>query len=80
MARARIRWNRRAFAEIRTLPAVQSEVNSLAAGIAERAGDGYEARPATITGGRVRTRAAVVTATAEAVRDQAINHTLERAL
>lgn len=80
MARARIRWNRGAFAEIRSLPAVQAEVNSLAASVADRAGDGYEARPAAVTGGRVRTRAAVVTATAEAVRDQAINHTLEASL
>ena len=80
MARARIRWRRGAFAEIRSLPAVVAEVNSLAAGVADRAGDGYEARAATISGGRVRARAAVVTATAEARRDQATNHTLERSL
>ena len=56
------------------------QLNMYAAAVAARAGAGYEAKPAAPTGGRVRGRAAVVTATRDARRDQARNHTLEKSL
>lgn len=80
VARVRIKWNRGAFAEIRTSPEVMAELNDLAAGIASRAGEGFVAKDAQATGGRVRGRAAVVTATAKAMADQARNHTIEASL
>ncbi len=80
MAKARIKWNRGAFAELRTLPAVMNELGGYADRIASAAGDGYEATTPAVTGGRVRGRAAVVATTAKANRDNAKNHTLLRAL
>ena len=80
MSKMRIEWNRPAFAEIRTLPAVMDELNDLAGGVAARAGEGFEARPAEESGGRVRGRAAVVTATTEAMVRQARDHVLESSL
>ncbi|NKY08943.1 hypothetical protein [Cellulomonas hominis] len=75
-----MKWRRGAFAELRTDPAVMRELDSYAERIADAAGDGYEAKPAEETGGRVRGRAAVVTTTLGAIRDNAKNHTLMRAL
>lgn len=82
MARAKVRvqWRRGAFADLRTEPAVMDELDAHAERIAAAAGDGYEAMPAAETGGRVRGRAAVVTTTTGAMRDNAKNHTLVRAL
>lgn len=80
MAKVRIKWNRGVFAEIRTMPTVMAELDNLAEGIADRAGAGYEAEPAQVTGGRVRGRAAVITRTVEAMIDEARNHTLEGSL
>lgn len=76
--RVKIKWNRNAFKEIRTLPGVMSDLDSLATRMASAAGPGYEARPAKRTGGRVRGRAAVITAGYEAARDNAKHGTLAR--
>lgn len=68
------------FQALRTDPAMMAELNRLAEDIAEKAGDGFGAKPAAATGGRVRGRSAVVTATPEAVRRNAKNNALLRAL
>ncbi|MBF6428703.1 hypothetical protein IU440_28935 [Nocardia cyriacigeorgica] len=74
---ARIEWNRQAFEQIRREPVVSTELLKEAEKIAQRAGDGYVA----VRGrGRTRNRAAVVTSNAEAIRDNAENNTLIRAL
>ena len=62
------------------MPAVMDEVDAIASRLAEQAGDGYEAKPAAETGGRVRGRAVVLTTTGEAMVDEARNHTLESLL
>lgn len=64
-----------AFEEIRRLPAVTAELFRHAEAMAADAGDGYLA----VTGqGRTRARAAVLTATTRAKRDNARNDTLVR--
>lgn len=50
MAKPRIRWNPRAFAEIRTMPAVMAELDAIASRLAEQAGR----RLRSETGGRNR--------------------------
>lgn len=80
MAKVRIEWNHGVFAEIRTLPGVMGILNGHAERIAATAGEGFEARPATATGGRVRGRASVLTATPRAMVVQARDHVLERSL
>lgn len=78
--RVRLKFNQKAFAEIRTAPKVMAMLDEIAEQTADRAGDGFEARPAAETGGKVRGRAAVITTTHEAMRDQAKSHTLQRSL
>lgn len=78
--RVKIQWKRGVFAEIRTLPAAMSELDSMADAIANRAGDGFAARPAEKTGGKVRGRAAVVTVTARAMRRNAREQTLLKSM
>jgi hypothetical protein len=80
MAKVRIRWNKGCFSELRTLPAVMAELNAHAERIAKTAGRGFEPRPAAKTGGRIRGRAAVLTATPRAMVVQAKRHVLEQAL
>lgn len=80
MARATIKWRRGAFAEIRTLPRVLSELDSMADAIANRAGDGFESRSAAPTGGKIRGRAAVVTASMKAIRRNARDMTLLKSM
>ncbi len=79
MAAPRIRWNRKAFAQIRTLPEVQKHLRSIGKKIAADAGEGVEAR-SSVTGGRKRARTAVVVTTAEAAAENAKHNTLLRAL
>lgn len=79
-AKVRMKWRRGAFADLRTDPAVMRELDAYAEQIASAAGDGYEAKGAEVTGGKVRGRAAVVATTVKANRDNAKNHTLVRAL
>jgi len=80
VARATIKWKRGVFAEIRTLPRVLSELDSMADAIANRAGDGFESRSAAPTGGKIRGRAAVITASARAMRRNARDQTLLKSM
>jgi hypothetical protein len=70
--------NMKGFEAIRTAPKVMDMLDEIAQDMADRAGEGYKAVPASATGGRVRGRAMVVTDTFEAKVDQAKNRTLER--
>lgn len=79
MAAPRIKWNRKAFAQIRTLPEVQKHLRAIGKRIAADAGDGVEARSG-VTGGRKRARTAVITTTADAAAENAKHNTLLRAL
>lgn len=76
----KFRWRSNVFREIRTMPGVLSELEARGARIASAAGDGYETSGAGVTGGRGRGRVAVFTATPDAMRDNARNHTLLSAL
>jgi hypothetical protein len=76
----KIKWRTAAFREVRTSQAAADLIERAAERVAEAAGDGYEVRGPQETGGRVRLRAAVVTATADAALDNARNNTLLRAL
>lgn len=80
MAKVKIKWKRGVFAEIRTMPAVLSELDGMVADIARAAGEGFESRPATKTGGKVRGRAAVITASARAMRRNARDQTLLKSM
>ncbi len=72
-----IKWNVPAFEEIRRDPSVKSDLAIRADRIAEAAGDGYES---SSTEGATRSRASVVTTTYAAIRDNAKNNTLIRAV
>lgn len=74
---ARIQWNRPAFEAIRRSPGVTAELSTHADRVASAAGEGY----LSVHGhGRTRNRAAVVTTTGDAMRDNARNNTLLRVL
>jgi len=72
-------WRPGVFKEIRTLPKMMAALNDHAQKIAAKAGDGFEAKPAHVTGGRGRGRTAVVTATIAASKKEAKDHTLLKA-
>lgn len=78
MASVRIEWNMPGFRALRTDPAVVADLRRRAENIAAACGEGYiaEANPAP----RRRARAAVITATGKAIRDNAENNTLLRNL
>lgn len=76
----RFKPNHAGFRQLRTSAAVAQAVADAAEEVAARAGDGFEAQPVEITGGRGRARAAVVTVTFDAMLTQARDHTLERSL
>ena len=80
MARSKIVFRKGAFAEIRTLPKVLSEVDSAAERVASAAGEGFVAEHAQETGGRVRGRAAVHTTDFDSMRRNAKDNTLVKAL
>ena len=77
MKRVEFRWKRGVFEEIRRLPGVDRELKKIADGVAAKAGDGYEA---CVGRGKSRSRASVVTATAEAMRAESKSSNLLRAL
>lgn len=79
-AKVAIKWRKAAFAELRTLPGVMDELDRRAQRIAAAAGPGYEASKPRVTGGRVRGRASVKTATTTARRRESKDHTLLKAL
>ena len=74
----KIKWNIDAFRQIRLEPKVAADVHDRAERIASAAGDGYEAFPTQSP--RNRARAAVVTTSMKAIRDNARNQTLLRNL
>lgn len=76
MAR-RIRFDMKMFREVRYLPGVQAEVGRVVRRVKESAGEGYEG--GTEDGGD-RVRGYVVTASARAMRNEAADHDLQRAL
>lgn len=75
-----IKWDMQGFRDLRTSDGVMERLDHEAERIAAAAGDGFEAKPPEVTGGRVRGRAAVVTATPQARVAEATNHNLLRAL
>lgn len=75
--RTRIKWNRPAFAQIRRLPGVESEIESRVSAVLDRMGDGYEGGTEP---GRSRVRGYVVTSSMEAIIAQANDASLLRAL
>lgn len=77
MSKARIKWRVEGFRELRLEPAVQELINDGAEAIAARAGDGYEA---SLLDGKNRERASVITATFDAILDNARHQTLLRSL
>ena len=74
-AKVKIVWKAGAFREIRTLPAVQADLDARAGRIASASGPGYIVGGGT-TGGKGRARSSVVTGDAESMRDNARNNTL----
>lgn len=80
MGKLNVVFRKKAFAELRTLPAVMDALNDKAAAIAGAAGPGYVTQSAYETGGRIRGRAAVIAGTAEAIEDAATNGTLQKAM
>ena len=78
MGKVRIKWNRKAWAELRTLPAVQADIDRRAEAVAAACGEGFEAVPAQEP--RKRARRIVSTQTAEAKRRNSIENTLLRNL
>ena len=69
------------FIALRNSPAVVGMLTSLAQGVAARAGEGFETRPTEtdFSYPKGRARAAVVTATSEAMQQEAKDRTLTRA-
>lgn len=74
---ARIKWNNKAFKELRKSDEVMRELETRAERIADAAGPGVETSPFE---GRNRGRVSVITATAEARRRNAEANTLVRAI
>ncbi|MFE3051601.1 hypothetical protein [Nocardia sp. NPDC059239] len=82
MARIRVKFNFDAFEQIRRAPGVSADLKDRADAIAkearERSGeDGYTAEASR---GHSRDRAAVITTTWQAIRDNADNHTLLKSM
>lgn len=72
-------WTPGIFKQIRTDTEIIVRLNEIAEGLASSAGDGYEANPAKVTGGRGRGRSEVVTRTPRAMRHEAKTHDLLKA-
>lgn len=74
----RIKWNMAAFRALRTAPGVTADLSRRAERVAAACGDGFVAR--TTPGTRGRSRAAVITASPDAIRRNARDNTLVRNL
>ena len=74
----RIKYNLKAFSEIRTTPEAEAYLDEMAHAYAESCGDGYEVL--TPQKGRRRARRVVATTTRDAVEDNSTNQTLLRNL
>ena len=70
----RIKYNLKAFSELRTTPEAEAYLDEIADAYAEACGDGYEVLPPQK--GRRRARRVVATATRAAVLDNSANQTL----
>lgn len=79
-AKVLIKWRFPVFREMRTSPEMMAELARRAERIAAAAGPGYEAGAPRVTGGKVRGRVSVKTATTTARRREAKDHSLLRAL
>lgn len=77
MKRVRFEWKRGVFKELRTMAATERELKKAADSVADSAGDGYES---FLGDGKTRSRASVVTASADAMRNESKNSSLLRAL
>lgn len=77
VARVRVVHNRKAYAALLKEAGVLADVRARARRVAEAAGDGYVMES---DDPHTRARAAVITATGDAVRDNAKNQTLIRSL
>lgn len=73
-----IRWNLRAFEEIRRLPGVDARIQSEVTRVLDTVG--REHYDGGVEPGKSRSRGYVVTIDGVAIRDNARNHTLLRAL
>lgn len=98
VSKTRIKWNRKAFAEIRTSPETNAALQTIVTDILDTVTGGssgvatdisssgattratYEGFDGGVDPGRHRSRGYVVTTTWAAMRDEAKNHTLLRAL
>lgn len=74
---AKLRWRIKGFRELRLAPGVIEDLGRRADAVRADAGDGYES---STFEGRNRGRASVITVTADAMRDNARNQSLLRAL
>ncbi|MFY9190181.1 MAG: hypothetical protein WAN89_02760 [Lawsonella sp.] len=72
-----IKWNMAGFRALRFHPNVAADIDARGRAIAEACGPGYVHSPYE---GRNRHRCSVITATGEAIRDNAKNNTLLRNL
>lgn len=79
LADLRLDMNMAGFRAIRTDPAVLADVQARASRIASAAGDGF-AVDSEITGGRGRARAVVYTGTFAAMKAEAVDAALTRAI
>ena len=73
----KVRWNVKAFEEIRRMDSVDEDLSRRVEAIREGCGDGYDAH---VEPGKSRTRGAVVTASSAAIIDNARHNTLLRNL
>lgn len=82
MAKPRIKLNNKGFAELRNSKEVRAELDRIANRVANAAGDGFEARPASpgTKSNRSRARASVGTTNYASRRRQSRDGVLQRAL
>ncbi|RRD03226.1 hypothetical protein EII34_15080 [Arachnia propionica] len=78
--KTKLTWNFPGFKALRTHPKMMADLQARAERIADKAGPGFKAAGAGITGGRGRGRVAVVATTQNANRKNAREHTLLRSL
>lgn len=77
MARARFKWNIDAFEEVRRSGPVEDQLQGIVNGVLGRLESDYAGG---VESGRTRSRGYVVTTSAEAIRAEAENHALLRAI
>ena len=75
--RPQIKWNIKAFQQLRRSAGVKNRLKSEAESIARSAGSGYVVNTGE---GKTRSRASVITGDYDSIRDNSKNNTLLRAL